>query len=191
MTQSPTRSAQPEPSPTETAASSPDSGTGDNLAGLFAILAPALATFDAGLPSVRSGEEVIAQLEMIANFPGVQEEIDRYTENGLVERGSMSLGTTPAAGITVDRFETEAGAAADFPARRPYCDDLTVPGSELVEVVAKRCNAPDANDLYFIAHRGTLVVTLQVLELPDDQPIEPVVAMLAEVFRAADPLLTR
>lgn len=185
----PSASTPPAHSPTQ--APSVSAAAGDSLVALFATLEPALAPFSPGAPSIQSGEDVIAQLEVAVNFPGVQEEIDRYTENGLMERGSLTLGITPAASLSVDRFETEAGAAADFPARQIICDDLTVPGTQLVDVVAKRCNAPAANSLYVIAHRGDLVVTVRVLDLPEDQPIEPVVATLAEIFRALDPLLTR
>ena len=194
-TPAPTPSAQPQQTPTPSATTSPASG--DSLAALFATLAPVLAPFTPGSPGIRSREEVIAQLELalgavpddIAIF--IQEEIDRYTENGLVERGFVALGTTPAASITVDRFASEAGAAADFPERETGCDELAVPGTELVDIVAKRCNAPAANSLYVIAHRGDLVVTVEVLDLPEQEAIEPVVATLAEIFRAIEGSLTR
>ncbi len=129
-------------------------------------------------------------LKEFADFPGVQDEIDRYIEGGLVERGFVELGTTPAASISIDRFESEAGAAADLPLRRTGCDELPVPGTALADVVIKRCNAPNANDLYVMAHRGDRVVTLQVLELPEEQAIEPVVATLTDMLRAIDPMLT-
>jgi hypothetical protein len=123
--------------------------------------------------------------------PQVQAEIDRYTENGLLERGSLRLGTTPAISIIVDRFESETGADADFPEREPTCEEVVLPGAALVEVVAKRCNAPGANTLHVFAHRGDLIITVETEDVPEAVPIEPVVATLGEIFRAIDPLLTR
>ena len=191
----------PTPAPTEVARPSPASG-GDDLAALLQTWAPALALFNPSAPVVATGEEVIAQLEssladMSAMFPDhptlqlMQEEIDRYIENGLVERASMSVGTTPQAGIIVYRFESETGAAADFQLREASCDDVTMPGAEIADVVAKSCNVPDShNDVYLIAHRGDLVANLQVRDLPENQPLEPAVATLAQIFLALDPLLT-
>ena len=75
-------------------------------------------------------------------------------------------------------------------ASQPFFSQTPCP-HKLVDVVAKRCNALDANSLYLIGHRSDLVVTLQVIDLPEAESIEPVIAMLADVFRAVDPLLTR
>jgi len=169
----------------------------DGLAALFETLAPALAPFSPETAVVTPAEEVIGGLQnVLAVAPesareDIQAEIDRYTENELLERGSVTLGTTPSATLIVDRFGSETGAAADFPERRTEgsCDDVTVPGEALPEVVVKRCNAPGANSLYLIAHRSDLVTTLQVTDLPEELPIEPVVSMLADVFRTIEPSL--
>lgn len=189
-TEAATPSAEPATSPTQGATSSPASGSGDDLAALFETWTPALAVFNPNEPGFQSAEEVIAQLERFSDLPFVQDEIDRYQENGLVERGGLTLGITPAASVSVDRFESEAGAAADFPARRTSCDDLTLPDTELVDVVAKRCNAPEGNDLYLIARRADLVITVRVAALPVGQPLEPVVATMVDVLRALDMSLT-
>jgi len=119
----------------------------------------------------------------------VQAEIDRYTDNELLERGSMTLGTEPAATLIIDRFGSDAGAAADFPEREATCDGVPVPGEAIDDVVIKRCNAPGANSIYLIAHRSDLVTTLQVTDLPEELPIDPVVSMLADMFRTIEPSL--
>lgn len=198
----------PSAEPPQTPSPSATSGGGDDLASLFVALAPALSPFNAGTPVVVSGEVVIAQAQssldlfagMASDSPGFnqdeidrhQDEIDAYMENGLVERGSLSVGTTPRAGLIVYRFESDAGAAADFAARLPLCDDVTVPGTNTADVVAKSCNVPDShNDVYLIAHRGDLVVMLQARDLPEDLPTDPVIATLAEVLRSIDPSLAR
>jgi hypothetical protein len=171
----------------------------DGLGALFATLAPALAPFNPGPPSVRSGVEVIAQLEDIMESaptplrPAIQAEIDRYKDNVLLERGIVALGSTPEIRLLIDRFESETGAAADFPERRGTegaCNELALPDDPLVDVVVKRCNAPAANKLSVIAHRADIIVTLESADVPEEQAIEPVVATLAEIFRAIDPLLT-
>ncbi|HUR16838.1 MAG TPA: hypothetical protein VMZ33_06110, partial [Candidatus Limnocylindrales bacterium] len=192
----------PEQLPTQAATSSPAS-SGADLAALLQSLAPALATFGASSPVLATGEEVLAQLqasldEMSAMFPGhsnlqiMQDEIDAYTENGLVERASFSVDTTPPAGMLIYRYESEAGAAADFAMRNRDCDEINVPAPAIVDIAAKSCNTVDShNDVYLNAHRGDLVVILQVRDLPEDQPIEPAAELLGNILRAVDPLLTR
>ena len=183
-------SSQPAASPTEGTESSPPAAEG--LAGLLATLTPVLASFNPAPATVTPGEEVISRLEdaleMVPDIlkESVQAEIDRYTENELLERGSITLGTEPGATLIVDRFASDAGAAADFPEREASCDDVAVPGDALDEVVIKRCNAPGANSIYLIAQRSDLVTTLQVTDLPEDVPIDPVVSMLADIFRTIE-----
>lgn len=192
-----TPSGQPEQTPSQGAASSPVAT--DGLGALFGTLAPALAPFNPVPASVTSGEDVIARLEETKDLLAepfhaqINAEIARYQANGLLERGTVNLGTTPAATLTVDRFVSEAGAAADFQVRGPggSCDEVTLPGAPLADVIAKRCDAPDANDLYVVAHRGSLIVTAQVLGLPEAVAIEPVVATLVDVLRAIEPSLSR
>jgi hypothetical protein len=196
-----TQSAEPLATSTVSASASPASGSSD-LAGLLATIAPALAAFGATEPVIATAEEHIAQLqagldetsEMFPGHPSLelqQAEIDRYAANGLVERGSFAItGTTPSAGILVFRYESEAGAAADFETRQASCDNLTVPSTEIADVVAKGCNVPDShNDVHLIAHRGDLVFQLSTRDLPEDEALEPAVATLTQLFLAIDPLL--
>ena len=187
---------------TATDTASPPS-TDDDLAALFATMAPALAALNSSAPVLVTGEEAIAQLQsslddvsaMFPDHPSIQlyqDEIDRYSENGLVERGSLSVGTAPQVGVIVYRFESESGAAADFGLRESDCEEVTVPGAEIADVVAKNCNVEDShNDVHLIAHRGDLVFNLRVSELPEDEPIEPALAALVDVFRTLDALVTR
>lgn len=201
-TPAPTQNASPRISPSappvQTPTQAATSVAGDSLAALFGTLAPVLAPFGPGAPSLSTGEDVVARLEetkeMLAEpfHAQINAEIARYQANGLLERGSVHLGTTPAATLTLDRFVSEAGAAADFSIRGPSgsCEAATLPGAPLVDVIGKRCDSPDGNDLYVVGHRGDLIVTVQVLGVAEES-VDAVLTTLADVFRAIEPSLGR
>lgn len=192
------QSALPLATPTADATASP-SESASGLAGVFSVLGPVLATFGGNSPVIVTGEEAIREyqssLDQLSEmFPGDpqlevrQREIDSYRENGLAERASMGLRTTPSAGMIIYRFESEAGAEADFQARNASCDDVSIPGAE--DVVGKVCTVVDSHhDVHLLAYRGDLVVDLSVRDVPEGDPLEPAIATLSQIFTAVDALL--